>query len=64
MRRSAKMKANKKRRGRRLWSFLVRKLTNKSEPELTIDDYDVPIFYEEDPDARFERHMKAIRGEK
>ena len=28
------------------------------------DDYDVPIFYEEDPDARFERHMKAIRGEK
>lgn len=64
MRRRTKIKANNNRRNRnRVWNFLVSKLSIKPiEPELTIDDYDVPTFYAEDEDDRFERHMNAIRG--
>jgi len=61
MARSIKARATKRRSARRVWNFLVQKLSNKTTPELTIDEYDVPVFYEEDADDRHERHMKAIR---
>lgn len=60
MRRSAKIKANNRRRSnRRVWNGVVAKLSTKTPLE-----QEPPVFYEEDADDRFERHMKAIRGEK
>ena len=54
MRRSAKIKANNKRRSnRRIWNGVVAKLSTE-----TIS----PVFYEEDAEDRYERHMKAIRA--
>lgn len=55
MRRSAKIKANSRRRSnRRVQNLLVSKLCCASEKQPI-------IFFEEDPEDRFERHMKPIR---
>ena len=63
MARNIKAKASKQRNLRRVWNSLVEKLSIKpTEPELTIDEYDVPIFYTQDEEDRHERHMKAIRA--
>lgn len=62
MARSIKARATKRRGARRLWNNLVQKLSPKPIiPELTIDQYDVPIFYAPDEEDRHERHMKSIR---
>ena len=55
-----KQRANKRRNANRVWNGLVRKLSSKTT-EQTITP---PTFYEEDAEDRYERHMKAIRGEK
>ena len=56
MRRSAKIKANNRRRSnRRVWNGVVAKLSTK--PAL---EQDPPVFYEEDADDRFERHMNSM----
>ena len=53
MRRSAKIKANNnRRRNRRVWGLVVAKLSTETTP---------PVFYEEDAEDRYERHMKPIR---
>lgn len=55
MRRSAKIKANNRRRSnRRVQNLLVSKLCCASEQQPI-------IFFEEDAEDRFERHMKPIR---
>ncbi len=58
MRRSAKIKANNRRRSsKRVWNYLVKKRSNKS----TVSEQQPIIFFEEDAEDRFERHMKPIR---
>ena len=53
MKRSAKIKANNnRRRNRRVWNGVVSKLSTETIP---------PVFYEEDAEDRYERHMKPIR---
>lgn len=62
MARSIKARASKQRNLRRVWNSLVEKLSIKPiEPEITIDEYDVPVFYTPDEEDRHERHMKSIR---
>jgi len=61
MTRSIKARANKRRSAKRIWNSLVQKLSNKTTPELTIDEYDVSVFYSPDEEDRHERHMKGIR---
>ena len=55
MRRSAKIKANNRRRSnRRVWNGVVALST---KPAL---EQEPPVFYEEDADDRFERHMNSM----
>ena len=49
---TVKQRANKRRNNKRVWNALVRKLSTETIP---------PIFYEEDAEDRYERHMKPIR---
>ena len=51
-RKNAKQRANKARNSRRVYNGLVAKLSTE-----TIS----PVFYEEDAEDRYERHMKPIR---
>ena len=54
-RKNAKQRANKMRNTRRVYNGLVAKLSAK-----TIETEQVPTFYEEDADDRFERHMNSM----
>jgi hypothetical protein len=51
-RKNAKQRANKMRNTRRVYNGLVAKLSAETIPT---------IFYEEDAEDRYERHMKPIR---
>ena len=51
-RKNAKQRANKLRNARRVYNGLVAKLSTETIP---------PVFYEEDAEDRYERHMKPIR---
>jgi uncharacterized protein (DUF427 family) len=58
MKRSAKIKANNKRRNnRRVWNGVVAKLSTEGTIQL---EEKPPVFYEEDADDRFERHMNSM----
>ena len=58
MRRSAKIKANNRRRSnRRVQKSLVLKLNGEGTIQL---EEKPPVFYEEDADDRFERHMNQM----
>ena len=53
-RKNAKQRANKMRNTRRVYNGLVAKLSAIQLEEKP------PVFYEEDEDARFERHMNSM----
>lgn len=56
-RNTIKQRANKRRNANRVWNSLVAKLSSKTTEQPTIPT----IFYEEDAEDRYERHMKPIR---